>query len=229
MKAAFFDVTGTLVHEGVLRKYILFLSHHHVLPQVTLLHLMQTERKHKKHHLSELQTSQQLLHLISKGLKGFSEKTFKKISRDFAKEAEKETYPHTRALLNRLRKKGYRRVAVSGAFKEVVAPLCSRLNIDESFGSRLDVEKGRYTGKVLLDLTQPANKKKIVEKYAKKHRVDLSESFCFGDMILDVEMMGRVGKPIALHAGPALLRACKRRHWPHWTSGKVLEKIEPLL
>lgn len=221
MKAAFFDITGTLVKEESIRKYIHFLAEHHVLTQVTLLKLLQTEREHKKHHLTELQTSHRLIHQIANGLKGYPVKKFEKESRIFAKRAESLYYPYTRRLVRRFKEKNYKLIAISGAFQEVVEPFAKNLGFDAVFGSKIKRKKGIYTGRLVLDLTQPEQKRKTLLAVAKAHHIDLKESFCFGDMLVDVEMMEQVGKPVALNAGPGLKRTCKKNGWKSLDSQQV--------
>lgn len=226
MKAVFFDLTGTLLRESSIPQYISYLAKSGFLDSKTLKHLHAIHDEHKKHHLTELQNSQKILREVAHALRGVSKKEFDKANRLFLQEEELPRYPYTQELICELKRKGYALVVVSGAFEDVVKPAAHALGIAAAFGSRLEVKNGRFTGRLALDLTQPHQKRKIVESYAKARSGVLRQCWAFGDMVLDEEMFRAVGHPVALNAGPALKRECRLNGWPGVKEAQVVKWVE---
>ena len=102
------------------------------------------------------------------------------------------------------------------------------MGLNTAFGSRLETKKGKLTGRLTLNLTQPDQKQRLLRQYATRHRINLQESLCFGDMILDEAMMRTVSHPVALNAGPALRKACRKNRWPLWREKDILKKVRKL-
>jgi len=226
MKAAFFDLTGTLLRESSIPQYIRFLAKSGFLDGKTLSHLEKIHSEHKKHHLTELQTSQRILRELAHALKGVSKRKFDAANRRFLKEEKLPVYPYTAKLVSELKRKGYALVVVSGAFEDVVKPVAAKLGLDVAFGSRLEVQNGKFTGRLALDLTQPHQKRKIVEAYAHARNGVLKQCWAFGDMVLDEEMFRTVGHPVALNAGPALKRECKQNGWPSVKEVQIVRWVD---
>lgn len=226
MKAAFFDLTGTLLKESSIPQYIRYLAKNGFLDNKTLEHLEKIHAEHKKHHLTELQNSQKILREVAHALKGVSKKKFDAANRRFLKDEKMPLYPYTLKLISELKAKGYALVVVSGAFEDVVAPVAGALGLDKAFGSRLEVQNGKFTGRLELDLTQPHQKRKIVESYAHARSGVLKQCWAFGDMVLDEEMFRAVGHPVALNAGPALKRECKLNGWPSIKEIQVVKWVD---
>lgn len=212
-KAAFFDVTGTLLQENTIPKYLHFLAENGVFSKRQLATITRIHGEHKKHHLTELETSQKLVFLVAKALKGTPVRKFKALNARFLKSEHLNFYPYTTKLLQTLKKKRFALVAVSGAFQDVVQPFADSLGFAAAYGTRLESKNGRFTGKIAHNLTDPAQKKWAVLTYAHHHGIDLPSSLCFGDMVLDENMMAECGIPIALNAGPGLKRACRQHGW----------------
>ncbi|MBI2445707.1 HAD family phosphatase [Candidatus Micrarchaeota archaeon] len=226
MKAAFFDLTGTLLKESSIPQYIRFLAKAGFLDRKTLGHLEKIHEEHKKHHLTELQNSQKILRELAHALQGESKRKFDEANRRFMKEEKMPLYPYTQKLLSEMKAKGYTLVAVSGAFEDVVKPAAGVLGLDSAFGSRLEVQNGKFTGRLALDLTQPHQKRKIVEAYAHARNGVLKQCWAFGDMVLDEEMFRAVGHPVALNAGPALKRECRQNGWPSVKEIQVVKWVD---
>lgn len=213
MKAAFFDVTGTLLQENTIPKYLHFLAQNGVFNARQLAAMHRIHAEHKKHHLTELETTQKLVSLIVRSLKGKPVRRFKALNQLFLKSEHVNFYPYTKKLLSVLKKR-FRLVAVSGAFQDVVEPFAESLGFAAAYGTRLETKNGRFTGKILHNLTDPSQKKWAVLTYAHHHHgIDLKQSLCFGDMVLDEQMMAEVGFPVALNAGPGLKRVCRKNGW----------------
>jgi len=226
IKVAFFDLTGTLLKESSIPQYIRFLAKNGFLDGKALKHLESIHKEHKKHHLTELQNSQKILRELAHALRGVSKKKFDAANRRFLQEEKMPRYPYTQNLLSELKGKGYALVAVSGAFEDVVTPVAEALGLDKAFGSQLEVQNGKFTGRLSLDLTQPHQKRKVVEAYAHARNGVLKQCWAFGDMVLDEEMFRAVGHPVALNAGPALKRECKQNGWPSVKEAQVVRWVD---
>ena len=225
MKTAFFDLTGTLLKESSIPQYIKFLASSGFLKAKDLAHLSKIHEEHKKHHLTELQSSQHVMHELAHALRGVSKKKFDVANARFVRQEKIPVYPYSVGLLAELKAKHYQLVVVSGAPEDIVKPIAKVLGMDDAVGTRMEVQNGRFTGRLTLDLTQPHQKRKVVEQYASKRNGVLSQCLCFGDMVLDEEMMSAVGHAVALNAGPALRRAAHQHGWLQVKESQVLNAV----
>ncbi len=228
MKTAFFDLTGTLLKEQSIPQYIKFLAKSGFLKAKDLVHLSKIHEEHKKHHLTELQSSQHVMHELAHALKGVSKKKFDAANSRFVLGETIPVYPYTRGLLAELKAKHYQLVVVSGAPEDVVKPIAKALGMDDAVGTKMEVQNGKFTGRLVLDLTQPHQKRNVVVGYASRQGARLSDCLCFGDMVLDEEMMSAVGHAVALNAGPALRRAAHQHGWLQVKESAVLKAVDKI-
>ncbi|MFT5431437.1 MAG: HAD superfamily hydrolase (TIGR01490 family) [Myxococcota bacterium] len=73
---------------------------------------------------------------------------------------------------------------------------------------------GRLTGDVPSPLCYGAGKVDYAEAYAKKHDIDLDNSWFYTDSYTDLPMLERVANPRIVGPDPRLKLAARRRGWP---------------
>ena len=112
-------------------------------------------------------------------------------------------------------------IIVSASGAEMVEPIGRLLGADAVIASRLEVEDGRYTGKVEY-YAYAENKATAIEQMAKRRGYDLSRSYAYSDSVTDVTMLELVGHPHAVNPDKELRRAAVQRGWP------VLEFSRPV-
>jgi putative phosphoserine phosphatase/1-acylglycerol-3-phosphate O-acyltransferase len=80
--------------------------------------------------------------------------------------------------------------------------------------TRLEVEKGEFTGKVVRPTCFGEGKVRAAETLAEEHGVDLDRSYFYSDSDDDIQLLERVGNPRPLNPNNKLRAIAERRSWP---------------
>jgi HAD superfamily hydrolase (TIGR01490 family) len=104
-------------------------------------------------------------------------------------------------------------IIVSTSGSEVVEPIGLMLGADKVIATRMDVEEGRYTGKIQF-YAYAENKATAIRDLAETRGYDLSGSYAYSDSVTDVHMLEAVGHPHAVNPDRELRRIARERNWP---------------
>jgi HAD superfamily hydrolase (TIGR01490 family) len=123
-----------------------------------------------------------------------------------------------RRAIERHRERGDLLVMLTGSTQYAAETVARRLGIDHVLCTRLEVEEGRFTGR-LATLCFGRHKVRIAEEFASAHGVDLGRSWFYSDSYNDLPMLSRVGVAVAVNPDGRLGREARRRRWrvEHWT------------
>jgi HAD superfamily hydrolase (TIGR01490 family) len=123
-------------------------------------------------------------------------------------------YPEAREAVRWHQEQGHLVAIVSGATRFVVGPLAKHLGVDHFLYTRLEVEGGRFTGRVIEPVCFEAGKIHWLEQLVTAHRIDLARSWFYTDSITDLPLLELVGHPVVTNPDPRLYREAVRRRWP---------------
>ncbi len=123
-------------------------------------------------------------------------------------------YPEAEELVRKHQAQDHIVVVVSGATKFVVQPLAERLKIEHMLYTRLEVEGGVFTGRVIEPICFEEGKIYWLQQFINEHEIDLAKSWFYTDSITDMPLMDIVGHPVAVNPDPLLYRTAVKRRWP---------------
>jgi HAD superfamily hydrolase (TIGR01490 family) len=123
-------------------------------------------------------------------------------------------YSGSRALLEETRARGYRNILVTGALDFTIRPIDLYFGFDEIICNHLEFRNHVATGKVLPPLVAEAEKATIIREYAAREGIDLDESCAFSDSTSDIPMLTITGNPVATNPTRRLRRIAEQRGWP---------------
>jgi HAD superfamily hydrolase (TIGR01490 family) len=123
-------------------------------------------------------------------------------------------YPEAAHLVREHAAAGHVVAIVSGATKFVVRPLAERLGIRHMLFTRLEVEAGLFTGRVVEPICFEEGKIYWIQQLIEEEGIDLAKSWFYTDSITDRPLMDLVGHPVATNPDPMLYREATRRNWP---------------
>jgi HAD superfamily hydrolase (TIGR01490 family) len=147
--------------------------------------------------------------------RGQSERKLLREARDFVAELVLPTvYPEAISTIRKHQAQGHVVAIVSGATKFVVRPLAEALGIKHYLYTRLEVENGRFTGRVIDPICFEEGKIYWLQQFIGERGIDLAKSWFYTDSVTDLPLMDLVGHPIAVNPDPFLFRAARRRQWP---------------
>jgi len=104
-------------------------------------------------------------------------------------------------------------IIVSTSGIEVVGPIGQMLGADHVVATRLEVNDGKYTGRIRF-YAYAGNKAKAIKDLARKRGYDLAASYAYSDSVTDVPMLEAVGHPHAVNPDKELRKVARERDWP---------------
>ena len=123
-------------------------------------------------------------------------------------------YPEAVELVEEHKSAGHVVAIVSGATRFVVKPLAEHLGIRHFLYTRLEVEQGRFTGRVIEPICFEEGKIYWLQQLIEDQGVDLAKSYFYTDSITDLPLLDLVGHPVITNPDPFLYRTAVRRRWP---------------
>lgn len=132
----------------------------------------------------------------------------------YRKQIARLVYPEARRLIEAHRRRGHTLAIVSSATPYQVDPAAADLGIEEVMCTRLEIEDGHFTGAVIHPTCFGQGKVEATEGLAERCRGDLDHSFFYSDSTDDIELLERVGYPVALNPSGKLRAVAHDRDWP---------------
>jgi len=209
MRAAFFDLDGTLVKGYASVNFVDYMSKKGSMDRNLFFEIMETIKLYKSGKLSYLKTVSKITKTVAKSFKGLRKDFVVQESISFVKTLDYFSY--TKNILNKFN--GMKKFFISASPSENVSAVANYLGINDFSANIHEIKSGKYTGKITLDLTKKGEKRKAIIKLSNKFSVDLSKSYAFGDTENDLEFLELVGTPVAVSPNDALLKAAQERGW----------------
>jgi HAD superfamily hydrolase (TIGR01490 family) len=123
-------------------------------------------------------------------------------------------YPEAVEAVRKHEAQGHVVAIVSGATRFVVQPLALMLGIEHMLYTRLEVEGGAFTGRVIEPICFEEGKIYWLQQFIDAHGIDLAKSWFYTDSITDLPLLDLVGHPVATNPDPFLYRTAVKRRWP---------------
>jgi HAD superfamily hydrolase (TIGR01490 family) len=102
---------------------------------------------------------------------------------------------------------------VTGATPYAALPLARELGIQHVVATHLEVEDGRFTGRVKAPMSYGQGKVVLAERLAEEQGFSLDESTFYSDSITDLPLLERVATPIVINPDRRLRRIAEKRGW----------------
>jgi phosphoserine phosphatase len=110
---------------------------------------------------------------------------------------------------------GHPIVIASGTFVPSLMVLGDRLGVTDLIGTHVEVDHGRYTGRVIPPVVKGGDKLTQIRKHLAEsdRQIDWAASYAYGDSYSDREFMELAGNPVAVHPEPQLRALALERKW----------------
>ena len=132
----------------------------------------------------------------------------------FEKHLATQIYPESRALVEAHREMGHTVAIVSSATSYQAAPLARELEIPHVLCTRLEVDDGIFTGRIIHPTCWGEGKATAALELAESQDLDLDESYFYTDSHEDLPLLEFVGRPRPLNPTRELAQIAKERSWP---------------
>jgi len=207
MKAAFFDIDGTIYREGLITELFKKLIKHE-LTEATKWHdevkpnymKWDTRRGEYDDYLDSM------VKVYIESIKGVNQNLIQHIAKKVIDQKGDRVYKFTRDEINRHQANQDLVIAISGSPYELVENMANKYQFDDFRGTKYALdEHDCYTGE-LTPMWDSTSKRKAINEFVAKYNLDLSECYAYGDTKGDFTMFKMVGHPYAINPTRSLLK-----------------------
>jgi HAD superfamily hydrolase (TIGR01490 family) len=204
--AAFFDIDGTISREGLISE---------MFKKMIKYELIDTSKWYK-----EVQPAftkwdkrmggydaylQKMVDIYTETVKNSDSFHIAYIARKVIEQKGERVYTYSRDRIKWHKEHGHTVIAISGSPIELVREMSAKYGMDDYRGTVYQVgSNGIYNGEI-IPMWDSASKRRAVLEMAEKYRIDLSQSYAYGDTNGDLSMMKLVGNPVAINPTKELL------------------------
>jgi HAD superfamily hydrolase (TIGR01490 family) len=207
----FFDVDKTIISENSGTLYLRALYDRGQIDWLTLIRSLGPYLQYKLNLLDIERWTEKTM----QQLKGRSERTLSREANQWFREyVRPKIYGEAEELARQHAEQGHIVALVSGASKFVIRPLAAHLGVKHIMHTHLEVQDGRFTGRVLQPICFGEGKIYWVQQLIEQEGIDLAKSYFYSDSITDLPLLEVVGHPQVVNPDPLLYREARRRHWP---------------
>jgi putative phosphoserine phosphatase/1-acylglycerol-3-phosphate O-acyltransferase len=147
--------------------------------------------------------------------RGLAEKAMLEVGEEvFRKHLATSIYPEARALVKAHQEMGHTVAIVSSATRYQTEPLARDMGIEHVLCTRLEVEDGVFTGRVLHPTCYGEGKADAGRELSARSDLALEESYFYTDSHEDLPLLEIVGRPRPLNPNSRLAQISKERGWP---------------
>lgn len=112
------------------------------------------------------------------------------------------------------RRAGHHLVLVTGSLDFLMTPLAALLEVSTLLAAKLEHRKERFTGQVCVPLPYGPGKRDVINRWTETSRIDLAQSYAYGDSPGDVELLRMVGYPQVINPIRGMAAIARRNGWP---------------
>ncbi len=125
-----------------------------------------------------------------------------------------DVYPEGRALVQAHRRKGHTIAVVSSATRYQIDPLARDFGIEHVLCTQLEVQNGKFTGRVIEPTCYGEGKATAALDFAATRGIDFGQSYFYTDSDEDLPLLEIVGRPRPTNPSSRLAEIAAKRGWP---------------
>lgn len=226
MKAAFFDIDGTLVSGFSGVSFLSFLSDKGIFANENKKRLLEVTERYKNKKATYEEFAKTWGKETRDGLKDQKQEEVIGLTEEFWPIIQPRFAHWAKDVISLFNNNGYLTIAISGSPIELLNLYKERLGLIHVFASTLEVNNGTYTGNLLLNLILSKEKSTVFNTFVSENHIDLQDSFGFGDNEHDRSFLDRVGHPIVIASESSLKEYARSKGWPVYNmKDNVADKI----
>ncbi|GLI56770.1 phosphoserine phosphatase [Propionigenium maris DSM 9537] len=209
MKAAFFDIDGTIYRDSLLKE------HFKKLIKYELFNIQEYENRVKESFKKwDERMGDYDMYLMGMAetyvdaIRGLSLKYNDFVADQVMELKGSRVYTYTRDRIKWHKEQGHKVIFISGSPDFLVSRMAEKWEADDFCGSKYHVEEGKFSGEI-SPMWDSANKMKAINKFVEKYDLDLAGSYAYGDTMGDLSMMKLVGHPTAINPSKELIEVLR--------------------
>lgn len=211
-KAAFFDLDGTIVSVPSEKILCYHLFRRNKIKLINMLRVIWIYFRYDIGIITKYDSVKRLLlNLLLRDIRQSEINQY--IEEYFLSYLVSRIYSEVHEELHQLSRNNFKIYLISSTLDVIVNPIANYLGVDEKYCTELEIIDGCYTGNVVGLIYYGEKKREIVNKLSYETKIDLSQSYAFGDSFQDVEMLRIVGNPVAVNPDTKLGKIARRSNW----------------
>jgi HAD superfamily hydrolase (TIGR01490 family) len=208
--AAFFDMDKTLLRCNSGRLWINYLRRRGEMTRLEMIRALGWLMQYKFAVLD----FDGITRRVVAGMAGDDEAELEKKCRQWVDdEILREVHVPAKERIERHRKDGHLCVILSSSSRYVTEPLAEALGLDGVLCTRIEVQGGKFTGRIHAPVCYGTGKVHWAEQFAAEKQIDLAQSWFYTDSYSDLPMLRRVGQRVVINPDPRLRRYARRVGW----------------
>lgn len=210
MIAAFFDIDGTLYRDSLMIEHFKKLIRYEVVdPAVWHSNTKKTFHNWDKRQGNYDDYLLELCEIYVESMKGLNKDHVEFISEQVIKLKGERVYKFTRERIKWHIKEGHQVIFISGSPDFLVSKMAKKYGAVDFCGSQYLVDHNNaFTGEV-IPMWDSKSKQKAIANFVEKYKLNMGESYAYGDTHGDVTMFNAVGNPIAINPTKELVMNIK--------------------
>jgi HAD superfamily hydrolase (TIGR01490 family) len=109
--------------------------------------------------------------------------------------------------------KGEMVVLLSGSLDFLLEPFKEYVGADHLIAAKMEVVKGRLTGRIVGDWPFGSYKASLIRHFAEEHGLDFTRSYAYADHHTDHEVLRLFGNPVVINARTKMQEIARREGW----------------
>lgn len=203
--AAFFDIDGTLYRDSLMVEHFKKLVRYDIIDQKAWFeHARDTFMDWDKRQGNYDDYLDDICELYVNSLIGLDKTCIDFTSDQVIKLKSDRVYKYTRSRIKWHLENNHIVIFISGSPNFLVEKMAKKYNVTDFIGSDYIFENEVFNGRV-IPMWDSSSKNNAINDFIKKYDIDLSESYAYGDTNGDINMLRRVGNPIAINPTKELL------------------------
>jgi HAD superfamily hydrolase (TIGR01490 family) len=215
LKAAFYDVDGTLVRTNIVHTYAYYAMNRGSLLGIAGRTLGTVASLPLFAGLDTVGGRKVFNEFFYRYYKGLTQDRLVTLAEDMFEDVLKPAlYPGAQDLIDEARRAECRIVLVTGALDFTIMPLARYLGADDVIANKMQFVGGVATGKVIPPIIEGANKANSIRDYCVREKIALDKSHAYSDSASDYAMLAVVGRPTAVNPDFKLRSLARAYNWP---------------
>jgi len=198
--AAFFDIDGTIYREGLISEMFKKMIRYELIGKSKWYNEVEPDFSKWDKRVGDYDTYlQKMVNIYSDAVKGADSFHIAYIAQKVVEQKGERVYTYARERIKWHKDKGHILIAISGSPAELVVEMSKKYGMDDYRGTVYQVNgAGIYNGEI-IPMWDSKSKSEAVLQLAEKHRIDLRQSYAYGDTHGDLSMLKLVGYPFAIN------------------------------
>jgi len=198
--AAFFDIDGTISREGLISEMFKKMIKYELIDDSKWYREVEPAFIQWNKRLGDYDLYlQKMVDIYSETIRFTNPFHISYIAQKVIEQKGERVYTYSRERIKWHKDQGHIVIAISGSPVELVREMSAMYEMDDYRGTVYVIgDAGRYTGEI-VPMWDSRSKAEAVAEMAKKHQIDLSASYAYGDTAGDFSMLKLVGNPYAIN------------------------------